>query len=72
MTHKGRTLSVIIALGLALNLASCAQKAPPQPETATPGGAYQQEQKMLWSTDPQGSGESTDWGLYMDEEGGGR
>jgi type IV pilus biogenesis protein CpaD/CtpE len=63
---------VVIALALALNLAGCAQTGTTQTGTVPQGGAYQQEQKMLWSTDPQGSGQSTDWDVYMDEEGGGR
>jgi hypothetical protein len=67
MAHKGRTLSVMIALGLALNLAGCAQT---QPLLQEDSAAVKQREKMQW-VDPKGSGQSTDWGLYMDEEGGG-
>ena len=70
MAQRIRTLSVIIALGLALNLVGCAQTGTTQ--TGTQVSPYQQNQKMIWSTDPQGSGQSTDWDQYMDSQGGGR
>ena len=70
MAQKTRTLSVIIALGLALNLVGCAQTGTTQ--TGTQVRPYQQNQKMIWSTDPQGSGQSNDWDQYMDSQGGGR
>jgi hypothetical protein len=72
MTSKSRILaSVMITLGLALNLMGCAQTGTTQSGTVSQGGAYQQSQKAIW-VDPQGSGESTDLGLYMDSQGGGR
>jgi hypothetical protein len=70
MALKVRTLaSVMVALGLALNLASCAQTGTTQTGTVSQGGAYQQSQKAIW-VDPKGSGESTDMQLYIDSQGG--
>lgn len=69
MAHKVRTLSgVVIVLALTLNLLGCAQTQPLlQEDSAT----VKQREKMEW-VEPKGSGQSTDWGVYMDEEGGGR
>ena len=57
---------VVIALVLVFNLAGCAQTQPVLQES---GAAVKQNEKME-RVDPKGSGQSTDWGLYMDEEGG--
>ena len=68
MTHIIQTLSdVIFALVLVFNLAGCAQNQPILQES---GAALKQNEKMEW-VDPKGSGQSTDWDMYMDEEGGG-
>jgi hypothetical protein len=70
MASKVRTLaSVMVALGLALNLTGCAQTGTTQTGTVSQGGAYQQSQKAIW-VDPKGSGESTDMQLYIDSQGG--
>jgi len=70
MASKARTLaSVMITLGLALNLAGCAPTGTTQTGTVSQGGAYQQEQKAIW-VDPKGSGASTDMQLYIDSQGG--
>jgi hypothetical protein len=69
MASKAWTLSdVVIALVLLFNLAGCAQTQPVLQES---GAAVKQNEKMEW-VDPKGSGQSTDWGVYMAEEGGGR
>ena len=57
---------VVIALVLVFNLVGCAQTQPVLQES---GAAVKQNEKME-QVDPKGSGQSTDWGLYMDEEGG--
>ena len=69
MASKVWSLSCLVII-LALILAGCAQTGTTQ--TGTQVGPYQQNQKMIWSTDPQGSGQSTDWDQYMDSQGGGR
>ena len=67
MAYKVWTLSgVVIALVLVFNLVGCAQTQPVLQEN---GAAVKQNEKMEW-VDPNGSGQSTDWGVYMDEEGG--
>jgi hypothetical protein len=72
MAHRIRALyGVFVVLALALNLMGCAQTGTTQSGSVSQGGAYQQSQKAIW-VDPQGSGESTDLGLYMDSQGGGR
>ena len=79
MWRPPKTFFVWVIASLVLTLAGCAQTGTTQTGTAaqtqtgseSQGSAYQQEQKMLWSTNPQGSGQSTDWSIYMDEEGGG-
>lgn len=62
----GLILIVAGVFALILNLAGCAQTQPVlQEDSAT----VKQREKMEW-VDPKGSGQSTDWGVYMDEEGG--
>jgi len=58
---------VVIGLLLVLNLAGCAQT---QTFLQEDSAAVKQQEKMEW-VEPQGSGQSTDWSLYMDEQGGG-
>jgi hypothetical protein len=70
-----KAAGVIFLLGCILNLGGCVPPGTPQSqnypgETASQGGAYQQEQRNIW-IDPHGSGASTDWSLYMDSQGGG-
>ena len=69
MAAKIRTLfGVVILLALVSNLAGCAQT---QPLLQEDNASIKQREKMEW-VDPKGSGQSTDWGVYMDEDGGGR
>jgi len=71
MWRPPKTFFSWVIASLVLTLAGCAQTGTTQTGSESQGSAYQQEQKMLWSTNPQGSGQSTDWSIYMDEEGGG-
>ena len=66
MALKARiSASVVIVLVLVFNLVGCAQTQPVLQES---GAAVKQNEKME-QVDPKGSGQSTDWGVYMDEEG---
>jgi len=68
MSAKVRTLlGVVIPLALVFNLAGCSQM---QPVIMEDSDIVKQREKMQW-VDPKSSGSSTDWSLYMDEEGGG-
>ncbi len=61
-----KTWIKISCLILALALAGCAAG---QPYRETPGTAGQEGWNPLWPTEP--SAESTNWGLWLDTQGGG-
>ncbi len=56
----------LMAISLGLVLAGCAQTQP----VAQPGDRIDTPRQQ--GEEFRGSGQSTDWGLYMDSQGGGR
>jgi hypothetical protein len=68
MAFKRRAFAGMIAsLALVLNLGGCAQT---QSFLQEDSAAVKQNESM-GDVDFRGAGASTDWSLYMDEEGGG-
>ncbi len=68
MAYKVRTLGGVVGITLfVFTLSGCAQTPTLIQED---NAAVKQREKMEW-VDPKGSGTSTDWSLYMDEQGGG-